>query len=133
MNTCEKQVAAALEAEGWQVLRNGWPDFLCWRDRPSGVPEVMCVEVKDESTGDRLRPSQVINHSVLKAIGLRVRVVGTSFIEAPEMISRKKAAAQARWQNPEYRAAHKKSMAKSKTRRKISAGVKAMHARLGSL
>lgn len=77
MNACEEKIRQALEAEGWNVLSNGWPDFLCWRDEPSGR-KVMCVEVKNEETGDSLRKSQILNHAILAGIGLPTQVIGNT-------------------------------------------------------
>jgi hypothetical protein len=76
VNYCEARIAESLRADGWKVLRNGWPDFLCWRDESDGRRKVICVEVKDETTGDSLRKPQIMNHAVLTEIGLPVYVLG---------------------------------------------------------
>ncbi len=78
MNQCEEQIAESLRAEGWKVLRNGWPDFLCWRDDTAdGKRKLMCVEVKNEDTGDTLREAQIMNHALLSGIGLPVYIART--------------------------------------------------------
>jgi hypothetical protein len=75
MNRCEKETATALQEAGWNVLNNGWPDFICWRYAPDGTRTVVAVEVKSIRTKDVLRPNQVKNHELLKSIGLPVYVV----------------------------------------------------------
>ena len=34
MHSSESQIKQQYENEGWMVLRNGWPDFLCYRILP---------------------------------------------------------------------------------------------------
>ena len=47
MNDLELRVKKDLEAEGWEVLRNGWPDFLLVKRNKNGrVIEAQAVEVK---------------------------------------------------------------------------------------
>jgi len=72
MNPLEKEIATSLEAAGWKVLRNGWPDFLCWREE-GNEKKVMCVEVK--ASKDKVRESQVTNHALLSGVGLPVYVL----------------------------------------------------------
>lgn len=58
----EEEVRQILLAEGWTVLRKGWPDFLCIRpDKPSTV---IAVEVK--SVNDGYSPEQ---QTVISALG----------------------------------------------------------------
>lgn len=71
----EKEVEQLLTEAGWKTLHNGWPDFLCWREEPDGSREVMCVEVKDEKTNDKLRETQITNHLILHSIGVPIHVV----------------------------------------------------------
>lgn len=68
MTESEKLVHASLIAEGWTVLRNGWPDFLCFRNK-----EFKAVEVKHGM--DVVHPNQKANHRVLRLMGLDVQVV----------------------------------------------------------
>lgn len=49
MNDLELKVKKDLEDEGWEVLRNGWPDFLLVKRNEKGrVLEARSVEVKRE-------------------------------------------------------------------------------------
>lgn len=54
-NYYENQAAKDLESEGYTVIRNGWPDFFCFRD-VNGVREYLGVEVK--SAGNRVSKRQ---------------------------------------------------------------------------
>lgn len=69
-NKHEAIVAEALESDGWEVYRNGWPDFLAVKDG-----QVRFVEVKP-SLISRLsqRQAKVAKH--LRALG-PVEVVTT--------------------------------------------------------
>jgi len=73
MNAFETEVAESLKADGWNVLRNGWPDFLCWREAPDGQLKALCVEVKQGS--DKVSEAQITNHSILTGVGLPVYVL----------------------------------------------------------
>jgi hypothetical protein len=64
----EKVALQTLKSEGWKVLKGGWPDFICVRGK-----KVKAVEVK--SPWDRMRQSQIENHSILRRAGLRVEVM----------------------------------------------------------
>jgi hypothetical protein len=72
MNAGERAVFEDLRREGYAVLRNGWPDFLCTRTL-AGEKEVCCIEVKSKT--DRLTPEQNEVHKVLAAAGIPVRVI----------------------------------------------------------
>jgi hypothetical protein len=67
MNINESQVSSQLEKQGWHVIRNGWPDFLCVRN---GV--VKAVEVKGNISR---RKNQRENHAALQMAGLTVEVI----------------------------------------------------------
>jgi hypothetical protein len=75
MNMREKYFYNLLLESGYEVQRNGWPDFLCrriHRDR-----EYICaVEVKHRL--DRLSPSQVAMHRLLESVGIPVNVLCAS-------------------------------------------------------
>ena len=66
MTTFEKKVKAVLEDQGWEVMHNGWPDFLCVRKLPNGKLEVRAVEVKTKK--DELRPNQRRNMAALSTV-----------------------------------------------------------------
>ena len=51
-NEFESHVRKLLENKGWTVLQNGWPDFLCIKNK-----QILAVEVKNH--GDKLSPRQV--------------------------------------------------------------------------
>ena len=62
----EDALAVLYEKEGWTVLRNGWPDFLCVRKRQEGGFDLMGVEVK--AKGDKLRANQKLNLAALSLV-----------------------------------------------------------------
>ena len=66
MNSFEKKVKTYLEGLGFEVLRNGYPDFMI---RRLGQHEgLACVEVKNRN--DKLRPEQVKMIDAFKQMGL---------------------------------------------------------------
>ena len=67
MNDTERQARDIFEAQGWKVLRAGWPDLLMVR-----CGEVQAVEVK--SGNDRVKPHQKACHDVLNQSGIPVVV-----------------------------------------------------------
>lgn len=68
-NAAEIAVCDHLEAEGYTVLKNGWPDFLAYRDG-----EVRFIEVKPHS-GRRLSPRQQTMASALRPLGVTVEMM----------------------------------------------------------
>jgi len=70
----ETEVARKLEQDGWNVLKNGWPDFLCWKVGEKGKTELVCVEVKIGC--DKLTVEQTQNHALLLSAGMPVFVCG---------------------------------------------------------
>jgi hypothetical protein len=78
LNPHEQAVADELRADGWKVLRNGWPDFLATRG-----DEVRLIEVK--SPGDSLRVEQKRLHRALRTLGIEVELVRPKIegVEAP--------------------------------------------------
>ena len=85
MSQYEENVARALKAAGWDLLRTGWPDFLCFRKSPvDGNLELAAVEVKK---GDELpRPSQIKMHSMLSLIGIHTYICRTDASQAISMV-----------------------------------------------
>jgi hypothetical protein len=72
VNEDERRVYDALTARGYQVLRNGWPDFLVV-DRK--WDEAFAVEWK--ACGDRLRDHQELMHRTLGChFGIETLVTG---------------------------------------------------------
>ena len=67
MSPAEQVIAKRLKAEGWTVMKQGWPDFLCVRG-----DEIKAVEVKLK--GDRLSASQIENHRILRIAGISVEI-----------------------------------------------------------
>jgi len=67
MNSAERKIANKLTAEGWSVVKGGWPDFICVR---AGI--VKAVEVK---SSNGVQPHQRKTHDLLKAGGIEVEVV----------------------------------------------------------
>lgn len=67
MNANEQAFVERLESDGWTVLRNGWPDFLCVKGK-----HVKAIELKYNT--DTVRPNQTENHQALRLAGLTVEV-----------------------------------------------------------
>ena len=70
MNSFEKKVKLYLEGLGFEVLRNGYPDFMIrrlgqYKGQHKGLA---CVEVKNRN--DKLRPEQVRMIDAFKELGL---------------------------------------------------------------
>ena len=82
MNLRESIVADKYSGDGWEVLSNGWPDFLFYKEETN---EAMFVEVKSKPTKYEVRhkkpmgglptPNQERMHKVLRDLGLSVKVV----------------------------------------------------------
>lgn len=72
MNKSEIEAREQLIQEGWKVLRNGWPDFLCTRI-VNGEMEFMAVEVK--FNGDTLREEQLFVKEFFRLINIPYRVI----------------------------------------------------------
>lgn len=70
-NPAEQSFRQLAEAEGWDVTKRGWPDFLCRRNG-----ELMAVEVKDGNDG--LSPQQYETISDLRRAGI------PTFVWAPD-------------------------------------------------
>jgi Holliday junction resolvase len=68
MNKLERAVKEVLEQQGFDVLRNGWPDFLCVRGRG-----LMAVEVKSDY--GRISDEQLKIYEALRAANIPVFVV----------------------------------------------------------
>ena len=68
-NDAEIAVCAALERDGWTVMKRGWPDFLAVRG-----DEVRLIEVKP-SRSCHLKPAQRRVAHVLARFGLRVEML----------------------------------------------------------
>ena len=74
-NPVERQVADQLIADGWEVMKRGWPDFLAYKDG-----KVRFVEVKPARSGKRawtdLRTTQLRMAEILfEAFGVEVEVM----------------------------------------------------------
>ena len=79
MNAPEQRVADRLKADGWKVVRNGWPDFLCIRGE-----EIKAVEVK---RAGEIQPHQVKNHDILRSASIPVEVVVEGRQDTPEHVA----------------------------------------------
>ena len=66
-NWCEEHLQLVAKQEGFEVLQNGWPDFLLVRGE-----EILFVEVKPK--GQDLLASQLKIHRALEKGGLKVRI-----------------------------------------------------------
>ena len=78
LNRREKIVADKAIKDGWEILINGYPDFLLYKEETN---EVIFIEVKSETArrkgnkGGELTQNQVRMHQVLKNLGFIVKVV----------------------------------------------------------
>lgn len=72
MNEFEDKVKHYLEQRGYEVIRNGWPDFLCVNQH-RGRGFLMCVEVKNYD--DKLSAEQKRIHGLLQLAGIPVYVL----------------------------------------------------------
>jgi hypothetical protein len=73
MNPREHAIKKELEAQGYTVLRRGWPDFLAFKEA-DGKLEVKGVEVK-VAANDFPSKHQAAMHDVLRRFGLNIEVV----------------------------------------------------------
>src|SRR5258708_18506806 len=72
MNASEALIRDRLRKNGWEVLRNGWPDFMC-RRITHRTSQFLAVEVK--SGNDCLSKEQVRMQAVLREAGIRTCTV----------------------------------------------------------
>jgi len=63
----ERFALAELEAEGYEVLDKGWPDFLAYKDG-----KIRLVEVKQNT--DQIRPEQRRMAEILESLGFPVEI-----------------------------------------------------------
>lgn len=68
-NDAEITVCAALEADGWIVMKRGWPDFLAVRGN-----EVRFIEVKPDHE-PVMRRQQKRVAAVLSRLGIHVELI----------------------------------------------------------
>ena len=80
MNSFEKKVKLYLEGLGYEVLRNGYPDFMI--KRLGQFEGLACVEVKNRN--DKLRPEQVKMIDAFKQMGLPTYVLRPQDFEKSE-------------------------------------------------
>ena len=83
MNDLEKQVKNFLERNEWEVIRNGWPDFLCIKESEFKAA-VMAIEVK--SSTDKLSENQLLIHKILKKAGIAVYVIKPKHLKTPKKL-----------------------------------------------
>ena len=75
-NPTEIAVCTRLEAEGWEVIKKGWPDFLCRKDGTLRFIEVKSPRRDDPTIPRRFRASQAMVASWLhSAYGIRVEIL----------------------------------------------------------
>tara|TARA_R100000808_G_scaffold22734_1_gene49661 strand:+ start:420 stop:959 length:540 start_codon:yes stop_codon:yes gene_type:complete len=80
MNEFEKKIKLYLEGLGYEVLRNGYPDFMIKRiGRYEGLA---CVEVKNKK--DKLRPEQEKMIKAFKEAGLPTYILRPQDFENPQ-------------------------------------------------
>lgn len=66
-NTAEAALYDKMTAEGWTLIKRGWPDFFCVSD----AGEVCAVEVKPYA-GIKLKREQIRVAQALRAVGVKV-------------------------------------------------------------
>ena len=86
MNSFEQKVKLYLEGLGFEVLRNGYPDFMIRRNNDPTYGKkyngLACVEVKNRS--DKLRPEQVKMIDAFKELGLPTYILRPQDFEKGE-------------------------------------------------
>lgn len=70
MTKGENQIKQRATEKGYEVLRNGWPDFLLYK-----VLENKAVFVEVKSKKDKISKSQKRMAEVLKKLGLLYQIV----------------------------------------------------------
>jgi len=77
MNNFEKEVQEYFQADGWTVLRNGWPDFFCLKivQQSYGAPEIKLSAVEVKRGADKLSMAQEAMHKALRQAGIPVWVI----------------------------------------------------------
>ena len=84
MNSFERKVKVYLEGLGFEVLRNGYPDFMVRKKGPKwkGHTGLACVEVKSRS--DKLRTEQAKMIDAFKELGLPTYILRPQDFERGE-------------------------------------------------
>ena len=78
MNRREKIIYKQAIKDEWEVLNNGYPDFLLYKKQTN---EAIFIEVKSQTARDKkqqggeLTPNQERMHQILKNLGFTVKVV----------------------------------------------------------
>ena len=69
-NKCEIDACKNLESRGYEVLKNGWPDFVAidWENK-----KVRFIEIKPKNK--KLKPRQIKMKKVFEMIGLDYEVM----------------------------------------------------------
>jgi len=71
----------AYRQAGWEVLRGGWPDLLCFRRRSDSSFEVQLLECKSPGTLPRTQQREM--HKALALLGFKVIVENGSLNGRP--------------------------------------------------
>ena len=75
-NKSEQAFIDAAHEKGWQVIRKGWPDYLCFKQgEDGGIAEIMAVEVKPRHA-EGLKFHQILSASILSGCGIECFVYG---------------------------------------------------------
>ena len=78
MNRRENIIKKKAIEDGWEILTNGYPDFLLYKEQTN---EVLFIEVKSQTArekkqqGGELSPNQKRMHQILKNLGFIVKIV----------------------------------------------------------
>jgi hypothetical protein len=109
MTPYELRVKRHYAARGYKVLRNGYPDFLCYDPKRN---DAILVEVKGRS--GPLSKEQKLMHDVLKKLGLNVKVIRVSDNKILEEVPSPISAYFSKLGKNGYKAKVKKLLSKSK-------------------
>jgi hypothetical protein len=87
MRANEEQAIDKFKAEGWSIIKDGWPDYLLVRSVSNGKLEFMGVEVK--CGRDQLSDQQRLMHAALLCAGIKVEVVKGVLAQRPQRLPKK--------------------------------------------
>lgn len=68
-SAAEDKFTKEITKKGWKTIRNGWPDFLIYKDN-----EIAFVEVKRDGKSDKLKRNQVQMLTLLTKAGFKCYV-----------------------------------------------------------
>lgn len=82
MTNSELKYFKRLVKNGWEVGRNGWPDFLALKDG-----KIRLIELKTYGTS-RTKIQKRMHEMIYRAFGLKVEVIYTNQVDQGEYVMR---------------------------------------------